>query len=218
MTYKMKMTYQRTASAESYFTKRFSHPRGKRENEETMLALVQALNSIPGMKVVLDMPCGSGRLTQYFYERGYLYIGADISMEMMKVLVKEQKEKGTSPILVHCDGADLPFRDNAFDCVVCFRFFNVQRIPNVVRQEILKEVRRVSGKWLILQGKDLKLQGPFVRFKVFLRKLFGGDTAKYDFEKELFEAGWQEEKRVWIRTINRYIGVYQKAAQAGTGK
>ncbi|MGH7831761.1 MAG: hypothetical protein ACREP8_16475, partial [Candidatus Binatia bacterium] len=63
-------------------------------------------------------------------------------------------------------------------------------------------------------GKDLKFQGPFLRLKVFLRKLFGGDTAKYEFEKELLAAGWQEATRVSIRTINRYIGVYRKAARS----
>ena len=66
-----------------------------------------------------------------------------------------------------------------------------------------------------IEGKDLKFQGPFVRLKVFLRKLFGGNTEKCEFEKELLAAGWSEKARVRIQTVNRYVGVYRKAAQAG---
>ncbi len=212
MTYKLKMGYQSKSVAAAYLDKRFSHLKGKTENEETMLAVDRALDSIPGIKSILDMPCGSGRLTEFFYGKGYSYFGADISMEMMNVLAEEQNEKGRIPPLVRCDGEALPFKENAFDAVVCVRFFNVQRIPKSVRKVILKEIRRISRKWLILQGKDLKFQGSFVRIKVFLRRLFGGEIAKYQFGKELSEAGWQEEKRVWIRTINRYVGVYQKTS------
>ena len=97
-------------------------------------------------------------------------------------------------------------------------FLQCSRIPKAVREVILKEIKRISRKWLILQDKDLKFHGFLVRLKVFLRRLFGGEIAKYQFENELSEAGWREEKRVWIRTINRYVGVYQKTAQAGSIK
>jgi ubiquinone/menaquinone biosynthesis C-methylase UbiE len=216
VTYKLKTGYQDESVAAAYHDKRFSHPKGKRENEETLSALAKALDAVPGTKTILDMPCGSGRLTEFLYDKGHSYFGADISLEMMNVLAEKQTAKGRSPALIRCDGEALPFKDDAFDCVVCFRFFNVQRIPKSVREAILKEIRRISKQWLILQGKDLKFQSPFVRFKVFLRKMVGKEVAKYQFENELSEAGWREERRVWIRAINRYIGVYQKTAQFET--
>ncbi len=65
-TYRKKLGYQDKNVAESYFEKRFAHPKGRKENEETSLALERALNSIPGVKTILDMPCGSGRFTDFF--------------------------------------------------------------------------------------------------------------------------------------------------------
>jgi SAM-dependent methyltransferase len=212
--YKRKTGYQNQGVAEIYLERRFGHPRGRRQNEETKIALERALNSISGAKTILDMPCGSGRLTQFFYDRDYTYFGADISLEMMNVLAREQKARNITPSLVRCDGEALPFKDNAFDCVVCFRFLN-HSIPKGVRDNVFREMKRVSRKWLILQSQHLRSLGPFVRLKVFARKAFGGEVAKYQFEKEVRRAGWKEEKRLWIRTLNRYIGVYQKTEPAG---
>ena len=64
-TYKRKNIYQNGAVAEAYFDSRFSSPKGKKENEATKLALERALNSVPGAKIILDMPCGSGRFTSF---------------------------------------------------------------------------------------------------------------------------------------------------------
>ncbi len=191
--YKRKIAYQNKTIAESYLDKRFSHPRGRRENEATQFALARALDQIPGVKIILDMPCGSGRFTHFFYEKGYLYIGADISMEMMEALAREHGQDERMP-LVRCDGEYLPFKDNAFDCVVCIRFLN-HHIPDNVREKV-REMRRVSRNWLILQSQHLRFMGPFVLFKVFMRNLLGGNIRKYRYHKEVLNAGWREERRL----------------------
>jgi SAM-dependent methyltransferase len=213
--YNRKIGYQDKAAAEIYLERRFGHSRGRLQNEQTKIALERALNSISGAKIIMDMPCGSGRLTQFFYDRGFIYFGADISMEMMNVLAREQKARDIIPPLVRCDGEALPFKDNVFDCVVCVRFLN-HSIPKSVRNNALREMKRVSRKWLILQSQHLRFLGPFVFLKLFVRKVFGADVSKYQFEKEVLSAGWKEEKRLWIRTLNRYIGVYQKTEVAGS--
>jgi len=84
--YPRKFTYQNKATAERYFDKRFSHRKGRKKNEATKLALTRALEAMPGVRNILDMPCGSGRFTRFFNERGYNYFGAEISMEMFNHL------------------------------------------------------------------------------------------------------------------------------------
>jgi len=106
--YKRKIAYQNKAKAESYLDKRFSSPKGRKKNEATKLALARALDQIPGVKIILDMPCGSGRFTHFFYEKGYLYIGADILMEMMEALAREHGQGKRTP-LVRCDREYLPY-------------------------------------------------------------------------------------------------------------
>ena len=174
-TYTRKFYYQDKTVAEEYAYNRFSYPEGREEYEATKQALARALESIPGTDTILDAPCGSGRFTGFFHENGYSYFGGEISMEMIRLLVKETKGwKGTPP-LVRCDAEHLPFKDNVFDCVVTIRFLN-HNIPSSVREEILKEMRRVSKKWLIVMAHRLKRVGPFVFLKVFIRRLFGRKT------------------------------------------
>ncbi len=206
--YKRKSFYQDRAIAKSYFEKRFSHPKGRRENEATRLALGSALRSIPGVERVLDMPCGTGRFTNLFFEGGYFYVGGEISMEMLETLAVEQREQGKTPPLVRCDGEHLPFKDDVFDCVVCIRFLNL--VPVVVREKILKEMMRVSRNWLIVQSHHLKVMGPFTLLKVFIKQLFGRDVSKYQLGREITSVGWKEKSRVRVRHTRHCVGVYHK--------
>ncbi len=212
-TYKRKLYYQNKTVAEEYAYNRFSCPEGRDEYEATKQALARALGSVPGAERILDAPCGSGRFTEFFHENGYSYFGSDISMEMIGLLVKEQKCWKGSPPLVRCDAEHLPFKDSVFDCVVTIRFLN-HNIPSSVREKILQEMRRVSRRWLIVMAHRLKRMGPFVLLKVFIRELFGGDVSKYRIRREILGAGWREESRIWLEHIKRYrngyIGVYKK--------
>jgi ubiquinone/menaquinone biosynthesis C-methylase UbiE len=211
--YTRKFYYQDKKVAEEYAHKRFSYPEGKEEYEATKQALSHALESIPDAEKILDAPCGSGRFTEFFHENGYSYFGSDISMEMIELLAKEQKCWKGAPPLVRCDAEHLPFKNNVFDCVTTIRFLN-HNIPSAVREKILKEMRRVSKKWLIVMAHRLKRMGPFVWLKIFIRELFGGDVSKYRIRQEILRAGWKEESRIWIKNVKRYangyIGVYQK--------
>ena len=211
--YPRKFNYQNKATAERYFDKRFSHRKGRKKNEATKLALTRALEAMPGVRNILDVPCGSGRFTRFFNERGYIYYGAEISMEMLDVLVREEKSLGKAPPLVRCDAEHLPFRDNVFDCVVCIRFLNL--VPSNVRQKVLKEMRRVSSKWLIVQSHHLKSMGPFILLKVFMRKLIGTDVRKYQLQREIVHVGWREKARLRVRHTRHCVGVYQKSQETG---
>ncbi|MFQ5849125.1 MAG: class I SAM-dependent methyltransferase [Candidatus Binatia bacterium] len=207
-TYRRKIAYQDKAVVEEYLGK-FIDPVGRREHEATALALTLALERIPGVKRILDLPCGAGRFTHFFHQKGYLYFGADVSMTMMEVLHREQKRQGKTTPLVRCDGEHLPFKDSVFDCVVSIRFLN-HHIPAIVRERIVGEMRRVSSKWLIVQSHRLKPVGPFIFLKILMRKLCGGDVSKYLIRREILSEGWKEKERIPIQDKRFYIGVYQK--------
>jgi SAM-dependent methyltransferase len=212
-TYGRKFRYRNKAIAESYFYKRFSHPKGKREHEATVAALARAVEGIGGVKKILDVACGTGRFSDVFGRNGYRYFGADISLEMMGVLPRSQSSRGMIPPLIQCDAETLPFKDNAFDCVLCVRFMN-EHIPAAVRESVLKEMKRVSRGWLVVQSHRIKPMDPFIFLKSFLRKLRGADVSKYKINSEILNAGW--ENRGWVR-INRrlYVGVYQDTSKSG---
>lgn len=207
--YRRKFVYQDQTVAESYMKRRFSSAKGRTENELTRAALSRALNEIGGARVVLDLPCGTGRFTQFFLERGYRYVGADVSMEMIRVLRMGQNNEAPAPSVVRCDAEHLPFKDNAFDYVASVRFLN--HLPRAVREKTLGEMRRVSRQWLIVESRILKFFGPFVRLKIFVRRWFQRDVAKYELHRAIITAGWKEKARVPIGYKRRYIGIYQKS-------
>ena len=210
-TYRRKAAYQSDGVVEEYVHK-FTDPIGRKEHDDTTEALTRALHSIPGVRIILDMPCGTGRYSSFLCKKGYLYVGADISMKMMEVLVEDQKEQGSTLPLVRCDAEHLPFRNEAFDCVVCVRFLN-HHIPSLIRRRMLREMGRVSRKWLIVQSHRLKAMGPFTLLKVFMRGLFGGEINKYLIRREILQEGWEETGKVPIQDKRFFIGIYQKTQE-----
>jgi SAM-dependent methyltransferase len=206
--YSRKAFYQDKAVAASYSERRFSGSKGKREHEATLKALAAALERIPQAKTFLDMPCGTGRFAELISERGYRSVGADISMEMLEVIADELRRQDWNLSLVRCDGERLPFKDAAFDCVVCVRFLNL--VPSAVRSGILAEMRRVSNEWLVVQSHHLKSRSPLVRFKLLLRKIFGRDVSKYELQRQILMAGWREIAQVPVERARHYVGVYRK--------
>lgn len=206
--YQRKTFYQDKVVAESYLDQRFSSPKGRREHRETRTALERALEKISGVESILDVPCGNGRFFTLLRGRGYRYVGADISMEMLEVMSRGERQDANPISLVRCDGEYLPFKEDAFDCVACIRFLNL--VPLAIRQKILREMIRVSRKWLIVQSHHLKTMGPLTRLKMMGRRIMGCNLRKYELQKDILGAGWIEEARVPIRGTGHYIGIYRK--------
>jgi methyltransferase family protein len=110
--------------------------------------------------------------------------------------------------LVRSDGEWLGFKDNSFDCVLCIRLF--QLIPRAAKEAVLKEMRRVSKKWLIVEVMYVKPLRHFGRTKSALKKLLGTKLAPYDLDKEILNSGWEEWARVRVKHTKHWVGVYKK--------
>jgi ubiquinone/menaquinone biosynthesis C-methylase UbiE len=208
--YPRKALYQDRGVAESYFDKRFSSGQGKKGNEATRRALARALDEIAGIHKILDLPCGTGRFTGVFTKRGYLYFGADVSMEMINVLARGASGDGWTPNLVRCDAEHLPFKEDAFDCVAAIRFLNF--VPKGPREKVLAEMRRVSRRWLVVEANHLDSKKPLTRAKILWRKLWHMSMGHYRFEQVILDAGWIERRKIHVRYTGRSVGVYEKAA------
>ena len=88
---------------------------------------------------VLDVPCGTGRLTSTLREHATAVYGADVSREML--------EHATGP-RVAASADRLPFRDAAFDVVVSCRLLHHVHDSDR-RTQILSELCRVSSRLVI---------------------------------------------------------------------
>jgi len=121
----------RGKGATGYDVKRAGTNKWKLENEgvEKLLPL--------DVKMVLDIPVGTGRFHYLYVERGIEATGIDTSMDMLR----EAYGKGMTDL--RCgDIRYLPFKGKTFDVVVCVRLFAWFE-PEVVQQS-LKEMARVS--------------------------------------------------------------------------
>lgn len=151
MMYKAKKAYQDKNVAESYDRLRFKSIKGVITNWLELRLINKALqysNIFPPAQI-LDIPCGTGRLSLYLAMKGYTVTGVDISSEMIRV-AREKVEKYNlidNVFLKIEDAENLSFPDDSFDAVISLRFLG--HTPPEIRLKVLQEFKRVTRKHLI---------------------------------------------------------------------
>ena len=135
-------------TAEEYDANRFTTLRGKAVGARELYLMGRAVRTLArgqkGPVTILDIPAGTGRLTSYLLNRGYVVAAADASADMLAVALDKydlDSRPGFGGAIV-CDGENLPFDDDAFDIVVCLRLMG--HLPPDVRERVLGEAMRVS--------------------------------------------------------------------------
>lgn len=195
MTYQAKSAYQNKEVAENYDRKRFKSIKGKITNFFELRKIYKALRQakIQPSALILDIPSGTGRLSFYLSKRGYKLVAADISLNMlkqMKVAIQDQNVE-SKIMIVMADAENLSFVDNSFDAIICLRLLG--HIPPEIRLIILKELKRVTKKYLILSYYDQQSLQYLLRKKRRERDEWYA-TIESEIKDELLEAGLRIEK------------------------
>jgi len=114
----------------------------KRYSARLDLRLVRrALGDLPPGSLVLDLPCGGGRISRALGAVGLRTVAADYSPHMLA------ESRDASVLRTRADALRLPFADAAFDAAVCFRF--MQSVPRPLRVRVLAELGRVAGRVVV---------------------------------------------------------------------
>jgi len=100
-----------------------------------------SLADLPRGSLVLDLPCGGGRLSRALISTGLRPVAADFSTWMLA------ESAGATAHRVRANAFRLPFRDDVFAAAVCFRF--MQAAPFELRLRVLKELCRVSPRLVV---------------------------------------------------------------------
>jgi SAM-dependent methyltransferase len=143
----------------------------------------------PPPALLLDMPCGTGKLAKVLTTMETEVVGADLSMAMMALA------RGAYPASrfrgFACGSAErLPFCTAAFDTAVCLRLMHL--VPPATRRNMMKELARVTSRHVIVSfGVLTSFQ--LLRLKI-RRAIFRGTPAPYpvrfaDLRAEIEEAG-----------------------------
>lgn len=178
---KKKQHYQDLSVASAYDDIRFLKPSDRRRNQRKLTAVQKAITMANAMgtkiRTALDIPCGTGRLIPLFKNNGIIFVGADLSAEMMQVSLSRSSKTGLMDGMVRCDAEHLPFRDNSVDSIFSIRF--MFHVPEPVRLRILVEMGRVSRRWVII---DYRHRYTFKYWsKRFLSLLGIGKAPSYRF-------------------------------------
>jgi len=148
-TYAAETAYRDEMIATQYDRRRFSSWRGRLGDWLDKRALQRALDHLPQEgSMILDVPCGTGRVTSYLIDNGYEVTAADISAEMIvvargRLVDRFVRTRG----YIQADAIRLPFCDAAFACTTAIRFMG--HIPPSTRVQILRELARVSRGYVI---------------------------------------------------------------------
>ncbi len=162
MPYKAKYVYKDKKVAEEYDLKRFKDLKGKIVDrmEKRLIYWAIQKTGLPAPARILDIPCGTGRLSLYLAKKGFQITGVDISKAM---ICQAQKKLENHYIkdkiaLQFGDAESLSFPDSFFDIVVSLRLFG--HLPTDKRLNILKEIGRVSKMFVITAYYNkLSIQG-----------------------------------------------------------
>jgi ubiquinone/menaquinone biosynthesis C-methylase UbiE len=109
-------------------------------------------SAIGAQRNALDLPCGWGRYLPWLADEGCKVIQADYSGSM---LTKSRKMHPDTTVLggIRCFGHRIPLRDEAMDLVFSMRL-NHHLVDPEVRRDHIREMFRVSGKWVIFSYFD----------------------------------------------------------------
>jgi SAM-dependent methyltransferase len=143
----------------------------------------------PSLRPILDAPCGTGRLRGVLERRGMRYVGIDVSSAMLREAGGKDGASGLCMGVVD----RLPFKDDAFDVVVCCRLLHHLDDEETV-DSVVRELTRVSYKLVIASFFDAASL-PALRRRVGLRRS-EGPRGKYTLSKRslrrMFEAAGAE--------------------------
>jgi ubiquinone/menaquinone biosynthesis C-methylase UbiE len=123
-------------------------------------AAVRAVDPRPGLSV-LDACSGTGEMAVRLARRGAEVTGIDVTEEM---LAKARAKAAGLPATFHVmDARRLTFPDRSFDVVVLS--LALHDMPRAVRQQVLREARRVARERIVVLDYD------FPRRPAWLRRL-----------------------------------------------
>lgn len=144
---------------------------------------------------ILDVPCGTGRLSIHLSQKGFRVRAMDISLEM--ILYAKEKIKAfnlINEVMLEVGNAEfLPYPDNSFDVCVSLRLFG--HTPPKARKKILRELKRTAKKYLVLVYYNKNCLQNFLRKRQRARNQIGWHPISYkQIEEELKETGLKNIK------------------------
>jgi SAM-dependent methyltransferase len=145
---RLRTKWQAAGAGARYARERWRSERRRARDPALVAALLDEHLPARAGTLLLDAPCGAGRLFATLARRGRT-VGLDASPSML-----DEARAGRRDLeLVLGDVTRLPFRDSSFDAVVCCRLLHHLEEPQAL-QGVLAELVRVSRRLVIASFWD----------------------------------------------------------------
>lgn len=178
----LKRHYQDEAVARSYDRSRFSSLAGRvldALEKRAIGRLLDRARSQAAHPVVLDVPCGTGRITEYLLNRGLTLTGGDVSLPMLEQARARCVRFGDRATFRRLDLDRLDMPDGAFDLVTCVRLFH--HLGSGDRGRVLAELARVSRRWVLV---NVSYSSPYYRLRRRGKRLLGQGVSRASSTRE----------------------------------
>jgi ubiquinone/menaquinone biosynthesis C-methylase UbiE len=198
MSFNPRTWYRNDQVAVQYDSERFSSIPGRVFNFLEKRALGNAFKAIPRDAYVLDVPCGTGRITALHLARGCRVMAMDISPQMVRVAQDKLTSYGDRVQYHVGDLASLDLPVGAFDAVSCIRF--LCHFNGADRVSFLQSAADVSKEWVVV---NVAYSNGWYRLRRRVKKLLRNDNPiRYSVDettlrKELAESGLEIVRRFY---------------------
>lgn len=145
--YEAKGDYVRQ-EASNYDAIRFSSYKGRMYDNLQKNIIKKIVKALPRGLSVLDLPCGTGRVSEVITRFTPNLVCADISEDMLDVARRKLAPHNTNIVYRVIDAEKIEFPDSSFDLVTTIKLMHL--IPYDVQARVLREVVRVSKRWIIV--------------------------------------------------------------------
>ena len=142
-------SYQDHRVVDEYDRRRFYSLYDRLKNLLFLRALTRRIAVLPRQSIVVDIPCGTGRIDDWLLRAGLRVVAADVSVEMLNRTRRQVHATGTWLGLLHADASALPLRSKSIDCAISIRFFHL--LDRSFQLAILTEFARVTRELVVVE-------------------------------------------------------------------
>ena len=119
----------------SYYNKKYFQDRDLLDRH--LAATIEMLAQEHGLKKILDVGCGTGKLVKYFNDNGFEALGCDKSPEAIKIA----KTVNDSSSIKKATATSLPFKNHTFDLVTAISV--IEHLTENGAENFIAEAKRV---------------------------------------------------------------------------
>lgn len=138
------------AAAYNYGYQRRMHKRFGTRHEWRLIG--RHLDKVGDSRVILELPCGGGRITPSFADRADFIIEADIAVGQVRY-GRANSDLAVPRAWMTASAFHIPLRDGGVDGTICIRLCH--HLPTALeRERLFRELMRVSKRFIIVTFFD----------------------------------------------------------------